>query len=589
MVISVFKNYNRQGVGMSIRQPIVAVLGHVDHGKTTLLDAVRGTAVASHEPGAITQSIGATNIPAQTIQKICGELLQKFKIELTIPGLLVIDSPGHASFVMLRKRGGAIADLAILVVDINEGFKEQTEESLNILKEYKTPFVVAATKIDKIRGWYQNKGSGFLNSLEKQREDVKEELNNRIYNLIVQMSERGFDSERFDRVEDFTKNIAIIPVSGQTGEGLPELLLMLSGLAQRFLKGKLELSEIGKGTVLEVKEIRGLGNVIDVILYDGSIERGNFVVVGGREPISTKIRSLLKPRELQELRAEKQFENIEKDVAATGIRISAPNLENVISGSPIVVVKSESDLENAKSLVQKEIENIQFERNIDGIVIKASTLGGLEALIKLLGEENVPIKKAEVGKITRDDIIEAQTVQDELKRVILTFDVQTPDEIKYIARDLGVMIFENDVIYRLIEGYKGWSSQKKEKESEAKLSIVDRPVEVQILKGAVFRVSDPAVFGVEVSRGYLKSGVLLKRQDGKLVGKVKEIQSEGKTVSEAKRGDRVAVSVENVTIGRQISEGDKLFSALGENDLKVLREVYDKLTDTEKELLDESS
>ncbi|MBI2543079.1 MAG: translation initiation factor IF-2 [Candidatus Aenigmarchaeota archaeon] len=574
---------------MSIRQPIVAVLGHVDHGKTTLLDAVRGTAVASHEPGAITQSIGATNIPAQTIQKICGELLQKFKIELTIPGLLVIDSPGHASFVMLRKRGGAIADLAILVVDINEGFKEQTEESLNILKEYKTPFVVAATKIDKIRGWYQNKGSGFLNSLEKQREDVKEELNNRIYNLIVQMSERGFDSERFDRVEDFTKNIAIIPVSGQTGEGLPELLLMLSGLAQRFLKGKLELSEIGKGTVLEVKEIRGLGNVIDVILYDGSIERGNFVVVGGREPISTKIRSLLKPRELQELRAEKQFENIEKDVAATGIRISAPNLENVISGSPIVVVKSESDLENAKSLVQKEIENIQFERNIDGIVIKASTLGGLEALIKLLGEENVPIKKAEVGKITRDDIIEAQTVQDELKRVILTFDVQTPDEIKYIARDLGVMIFENDVIYRLIEGYKGWSSQKKEKESEAKLSIVDRPVEVQILKGAVFRVSDPAVFGVEVSRGYLKSGVLLKRQDGKLVGKVKEIQSEGKTVSEAKRGDRVAVSVENVTIGRQISEGDKLFSALGENDLKVLREVYDKLTDTEKELLDESS
>ncbi len=554
-----------------------------------MLDAIRGTAVASQEAGAITQAIGATNIPVQVVRNICGNLLEKFNIQLTIPGLLVIDSPGHSSFITLRKRGGAIADLAILVVDINEGFKEQTEESLNILKEYKTPFIIAATKIDKVRGWHTNKNSNFFESYGKQREDVREELDNKIYNLVAQLSERGFESDRFDRINDYTKAIAIVPVSGHTGEGLPDILLMLAGLGQRFLTDKLSLSDIGRGTILEIKEVKGLGNIIDVILYDGAIEKGDYIVIGGKEPIVTKVKALLLPRELQEIRTERQFVQIDRAEAATGIRISAPGLENAIAGSPILAVKSESEIENAKAQVQKEVESISFSKDMAGIVIKASTLGGLEAMIKLLGEEGVPIRKADVGKLTREDIVEAQTSNDEMGRVILSFDMQTPEEIKSMAKDLGVFFFENSVIYRLLEEYKKWSSDKKGREIENKLSSVSRPAELVILKGAVFRTSNPAVFGVEITRGYLKAGSLLKKSDGKVIGRVKEMQSEGKAASEAKRNDRVAISMENITVGRQINEGDKLVVVLNDSDVKTLREVYSKLTESEKELLDELS
>ncbi|MBI2084730.1 MAG: translation initiation factor IF-2 [Candidatus Aenigmarchaeota archaeon] len=572
-----------------LRQPIVAVLGHIDHGKTTLLDAIRGTTVANQEAGLITQSIGATNVPVEIVKKICGDLLEKFNIALTIQGLLVIDSPGHSSFITLRKRGGAIADIAILVIDINEGFKEQTDESLNILKEYKTPFIIAATKIDKIRGWFQNRNASFLDSFGKQRDDVKDELDNKIYSLVSQLAERGFEADRFDRVSDYTKTVAIVPVSGQTGEGLPEILLMLSGLTQRFLKEKLELSQVGKGTVLEVKEVRGLGATIDVILYDGSVQKGDFIVIGGKIPVVTKVKALLKPRELQELSVERQFEQIDSVEAAIGVRISAPNLENVIAGSPIIAVKSEDDVEDAKMQVQQEVESVSFDRDVSGVVIKANTLGGLEAMIKLLGGEGIPIRKADVGKLTKEDIVEAQTSQDEAGRVILSFDMQTPEDIKSMAKDLGVIVFESDIIYRLVENYKEWVSHKKERDFEDKLASVSRPAEVLVLKGATFRVSNPAVFGVEVLRGFLKSGIQLKRVDGKVIGRVKEIQSEGKTVSEAKKSDRVAISMENVTVGRHINEGDKLLSSLTDNDLRILKEIYSKLTESEKELLDELS
>ncbi|MEM5802351.1 MAG: translation initiation factor IF-2 [Candidatus Aenigmatarchaeota archaeon] len=568
-----------------IRSPIILTVGHVDHGKTTLLDKIRGTVVANQEPGAITQSIGATNIPIQTIKKICGTLLEKFKIELVIPGLLIIDTPGHAAFVTLRKRGGSVADLAILVVDIIQGFQEQTDEALAILKEYKTPFVVAATKIDKIPGWFSY-SSSFSENLEKQQNYVLEEFDRKFYSLVAQLAERGFDSERFDKITNFTKQVAIVPCSGITGDGIPELLLMLAGLAQQFLKDRLSLSDVARGSVLEVKKVRGLGTTIDVILYDGVIRKGDILIVGGKEPVITKVKALLRPRELQELRVERQFESVDQVEAAAGIKISAPNLENVISGSPIIAVKSEDEIQKYVEVVQKEVEGVEFTKDIDGVVIEADSLGSLEAMIKLLTEEGIPIKKANVGQVTREDIVNAQSNKDELKKVILVFNVRVSDEMKYIAKDLGVTIFENNVIYRLIEDYKKWCDERKEKELQKKLETVSRPVELLFLKDAVFRMSHPAIFGVEVIRGVLKAGVLLKR-NGKIIGRVKEIQSEGKTISEAKKGDKVAISMEDVTIGRHIFEGDKLVSALSENDLKILKEVYDKLTDSEKELLTE--
>lgn len=502
-----------------------------------------------------------------------------------IPGLLLIDSPGHAAFITLRKRGGSISDLAILVVDINQGFQEQTDESLAILKEYKTPFVVAATKLDKIQGWFSQAGS-FSSNLGKQQDYVKDELDRKMYSLVSRLAEKGIESERFDRITDFKKQVAIVPCSALTGESVPELLLMLAGLSQQFLKDRLELSDVAKGSVLEIKEIRGLGMTIDVILYDGVIRKGDNLIIGGKKPIVTKVKALLRHRELQELTVEKQFESVDQVEAAAGIKISAPNLENVISGSPIIAVEDEQDIQKYVDEVQKEVEEVEFTKDIDGVAVEADSFGSVEAMIKLLTEEGIPIRRADVGQVTREDIIAAQGTEDESKRVILVFNVKVSDEMKSVAKDLGVTVFENNVIYRLIEDYKQWCSQKKERELQEKLESVNRPVELNFIKGAIFRSSHPSVFGVEITRGFLKPGVLLKRGE-RVIGRVKQVQREGKTIAEAKKGDKVAISVEDVTIGRHIFEGDKLVSALGENDLKILREVYDKLTDSEKELLNE--
>jgi translation initiation factor 5B len=575
------------GVKTNLRSPIIVTVGHIDHGKTTLLDRIRGTYVAKGEAGLITQHVGASYIPIDTVKNICGDLLEKFKTGLEIPGLLLVDTPGHSAFTTLRKRGGAVSDLAILVVDIVEGFKEQTDESLKILKEFKTPFIVAATKIDRIQGWYPHENSCFIDSFQKQGNDVKDEIERRIYQIVSQLSDRGFDSERFDRIEDFTKHIAIVPCSGQTGEGIPELLMLLAGLSQQFLKDRIELSDISKGTILEIKETKGFGTTIDVILYDGKIKKGDYLVIGGKQPVVTKIKALLVPREMQELRVEKNFESVEEVQAASGIKIAAPELENAAAGSPLIAVSNENEIENAKEMVQSEVEEIQFDKDVDGVVVKADTLGSLEAMIKLLGEENIPIRRAEVGNVNKDDVISSQNAKDELKRIVLAFNVKIPDDINTLSKDLGIKIFDNNIIYRLIEDYKEWCLQKKERDIEKKLEEVMRPVELRVLPGFVFRQSDPAVFGVEVLRGYLKPGVLMKRKDGKKLGRIKEIQREGQTAAMAKKGDKIAVSMVDVTIGRNLNEKDVIVSVLSEHDLKILREIIDRLSDDERILISE--
>src|SRR3989338_4471984 len=280
-----------------LRQPIIVAMGNVDAGKTQLLDTIRGTAIVDSEPGKITQSIGCSQIPIDVVKKISGTLLQKAKIEIRIPGFLIIDSPGHAAFTNLRKRGGNLADIAILVVEINEGIKLQTIECIEILKTYKTPFILAANKIDLISGWKSSQGS-LIENINKQQENVKNLLDKKIYELVGKLSEFGFDSERFDRVEDYTKQIAIVPTSAKTGEGIAELLMVLAGLAQKYLEKCLKCDVAGnaKGTILEVKEEKGLGITLDTIIYDGSLKVNDYLVIGGIDgPIVVKIRALLEP------------------------------------------------------------------------------------------------------------------------------------------------------------------------------------------------------------------------------------------------------------------------------------------------------
>ncbi len=568
---------------MIIRQPIVTVLGHVDSGKTTLLDSIRGSFVAKGEAGLITQHIGASEIPIENIKNICGKLFEKMKVDVKIPGLLIIDSPGHEAFTTLRKRGGSIADLVILVIDIHEGFQPQTDESLRFLKEFKTPFVVAATKIDRILGW-RSEHKCFVENFAEQDKRAQDEFEEKLYRLVGQFGERGFNAERFDRIQDFAKEICIVPVSGVTGEGVPDLLTILTGLSQKYLEKRLEVNmEEGKGTILEVKHCRGLGTSIDVIIYDGVIRKGDYLVIGGKEITVARVKSLLKPEPLKELRVEKKFIPVDQVSAASGVKISASDLDNVIAGSPLRAVNSEEGIEKAKLEVQKEIEEVEIETQKDGAVLKADTLGSLEALIKILGEMQIPIRKAEVGNVTKGDVTEISSLEEP---IIFAFNIDLLPDVETLAKDHNVRIFSSNVIYKIIEDYKDWQKEKKKLKEQHLLDTVTRPGKIKILPGYVFRQSKPAVFGVEVLAGTIKPGYKLKK-DGKIVGEIKELQLEGKNVHEAKAGDKLAVSMEDVVVGRHVDEGDILETELETKDLEILGKIKSKLRSDEKELLEE--
>ncbi len=550
-----------------LRQPIVCVLGHVDHGKTTLLDRIRGTAVASKEAGGITQHVGCTSVPAEVIKKISGPLLKGMNIRIEVPGLLFLDTPGHEAFTTLRKRGGALADLAVLVVDVNEGFRPQTVESLGFLKQFRTPFVVAATKIDKIKGWVSGHSS-FLESWKHQSESSRALLEQGIYEIVARLSEEGFDAERFDRVKDFKKTVAIIPCSGVTGEGIPELLTVLCGLAQAFLKERIRFTgEFGRGSVLEIKEVRGLGTTADVLLYDGILRKGDTVIFSGKEPVVTRIRALLKPRPLSEIRAEKRFEPVNEVVAACGVKISAPDLEKVKPGS-VFISATGGDLSRAMEELERETE-AEFELEGSGVVVKADTVGSLEAVLKLLKERGVKVKKAEVGPVHKSDV--AILSGDPLSRVVFAFNVPI-DREAYVP---GVKFIQGNVIYRLIEEYEEWVEEEKRRIRDRELGTVTSPAVLRVLEGFVFRVSEPAVFGVEVLEGCLKPGCELARP-GKIVGRLKEIQKEGRSVDCLEAGERAAISVEGGVVGRNIKEGDELFTVVTERDVEILKKYGDE-------------
>jgi len=392
-----------------IRQPIITFVGHIDHGKTSLQDFIRQTAITKTEAGKITQHIGSSNIPFETIKKICGNLLDKLKIKLTVPGLLFIDVPGHAAFTNLRKRGGNLADIAILVIDINEGVMPQTLECIDILRQYKTPFIIALNKIDLLG--FQSKSNFLIQNINSQSESIQKILDTKLYEIVGKLSELDLSAERFDRVEDHTKQIAIVPTSAETGDGIPELLMVLTGLAQKFLEQNLNFDSEGnaKGTILDIKEERGLGKTLDVILYDGNLNQNDILVVGTlSEPIVTKVRALLEPLPLKDIRDKKtSFQNVNKVSAAIGVKILAPDVDDAIAGMPIRSCFS-VDLARVKEDIKKEIEEVIIETDKQGIVIKADTLGSLEALLKLLKEKNIPVKKASIGNISKKDISDAK-------------------------------------------------------------------------------------------------------------------------------------------------------------------------------------
>ncbi|MEM0133704.1 MAG: translation initiation factor IF-2 [Thermoplasmatales archaeon] len=547
-----------------MRQPIVGVLGHVDHGKTTLLDNIRGGVVASREAGGITQHIGATEVPIQEIIRICKDIIgsRTFKI----PGLLFIDTPGHESFSSLRIRGGSIADIAVLVIDIREGIMPQTRESLEVLKKFKTPFVVAANKVDLIDGFSGIKGA-FIPSIRTITETRLEELDNKIFQLSSQLYREGFSADRYDRISDFTRNIAIVPLSAKSGYGVPDLLMVLAGLAQTFLESQLtNEDETAEGTILEVREEKGMGEVSDAILYSGVIKRGETVLTGTVNGIKAlKIKGIFKPKPLDEIRDPRdRFLPVAEVKAASGIRLLFQGEGGVIPGSPFK--EATGDLITVKKSIEDAIKS-SFKPSGEGIVAKADTVGGLEALVYELGRINIPIKKAEVGPVSKRDVTEASTNSVPENKIIIAFNV--PIEVKDLQ---DVKVIENKIIYSIKDDLINAREEIKQKGLEEKRRALTFPCKLLVMEGNVFRISKPAIFGVRILGGKLRVRTQMMKIDGMNVGPVRSIRTGEQSLDEASQGDEVAIAMEGITMGRQIKEGDVLYSDINERDFRLLKQ-----------------
>ena len=574
------------------RQPIVAVLGHVDHGKTSLLDHIRSlgkdarASVMDREAGGITQHIGATEVPADILNALCAPLLGGKTFDS--PGLLFIDTPGHHSFSTLRSRGGSLADIAILVVDVMEGTRPQTIESLRVLKKAKTPFVIAANKIDRIHGWHSERDRSMAEAMGDQSKEAMGLFEQRYWKLVGQFAEHGFNIERYDRVTDFTKDIALVPLSAREGEGIQDLLTVVIGLAERYLAEQLtDIEGSGEGTVLEMKEERGLGKTLDVILHRGSIEKGDEIVLvtddGGR---ATRVKGLFTPRGMSEMRdAGNRWDASDVAHAASGLKISAPDLDGVLAGTTLRVIHTDAERTEALAAAHEE-SKLSIELEEEGVCIKADTVGGLEALAKELDAIEVPIRMASIGQVSRRDIRNTEAASNPLHRVIMAFSTDIlPDAVTEVeSSEAGAKHIGSDIIYRILEEHEEWVEQRSRELEEASREMVVYPGRILLLPDHTFRVSKPAVVGVRVVAGRIHVGQYLLKEERR-IGRIKSIRSGENSMKEAMQGDEVAISIEGVTVGRQIDEGDSLLVDIPESHAKKLRKM--ELTSAEQDVFDE--
>ena len=572
----------------------MAVLGHVDSGKTSILDKIRGTGVQSREAGGITQHIGASFLPDETIKKICGSLYDKLgKSETKVPGILVIDTPGHEVFTNLRARGGSAADIAILVVDINRGLQPQTNESLKILESRKVPFVVALNKVDMVSGWQKNDMPLVSQAIKSQSTPVQNIIDEQIYNVVVALSILGYQSEAFYRVQNFSKEISIVPVSARTGVGIPELLGVLVGLTQQYLKKKLEQEEKStRGIILEVNDEVGLGPTANMILVDGFLKKEDNVIVAKRDSvIVTKPKALLLPKPLDEMRDPRdKFKPINEVQAAAGIKIASPDLDGVLPGSTVYATSDSAETEEFKTLLESEMKSVFIDTETTGLILKCDTIGSLEALTEMLRRKQIPISKADIGPVTRRDIMEAKAIKakDRHLGVILSFNVKVFDDAEVESEESHIRIFEDKIIYSLIDNYSLWVEQDSADVDSAIFNEITPIAKFTFLKGYTFRNNNPAVFGIRVDAGVLRQKISFMNKSGKKIGIIHQLQNDGKTVRLVKTGEEVACSVQNVTIGRQVAEEDVFYSLPTPDEAKnILKKYMHKLNSDEVKVFHE--
>ena len=549
----------------TLRQPIISVLGHVDHGKTSILDAIRGTTITSREAGGITQRIAATEINIDRIIELSGGKYKKNMFK--IPGLLFVDTPGHVAFSNMRSRGGALADIAILVIDINDGLMPQTIESINILKKFKSPFIIVANKIDLIPFYSKTDEKSFSEFIKGQRNEYVMEFEKRVYEIVNQMYIQGFPSERFDRISDFKKSIPIVPVSAKYNIGIMEILLTVSGLAQRFLTESISTVDgKARASILETRRDESIGTTLDAILYQGTIKTGDPILVNTSTGIQeTKVRALFVNRSNRSSKAEER----KSVTSASGVRIVISDKLDVIPGTTLLQIDSQNIQEARNELMEETTVKIDLSEN--GITLKADTLGSLEAVAYELSQKNIGIRTATIGEISRRDIIDVSTLPEQMDRVIAGFNVGISADAKSALQSNDTGVVTSNIIYGLVNDVEHWIKSRKEEMEEDRKQGMPVPSRIRIIPEYIFRAAKPVIVGVKVLSGRIKVGDNLIRTDGKYAGTIKSIREGEISKKFADAGVEVAVAIDGVTLNRQIFPDQDIYVDITEDVVKTLR------------------
>lgn len=577
------------------KSPIICVLGHVDTGKTKLLDKIRHTNVQVGEAGGITQQIGATMFPSEAISMLTRKL-PNLTVNIKVPGLLIIDTPGHESFSNLRSRGSSLCNLGILVVDIMHGLEKQTLESLEMLRKKNIPFIVALNKIDRMYGWKSTADEAFLTTFKKQQDFTQEEFLKRARETVLAFAEKGLNAALYYENPDPSDYISLVPTSAITGEGLPDLLGQLVTISQGTLEDSVKFRPELQATVMEVKVIEGLGTTIDVILANGKLKEDDTIVVAGfNGPIVTNIRALLTPMPMKEMRVKGEYQHHKSLYASMGAKISAHGLEEAMAGSPLFISTDPDDIPDLCEAVQRDVAKVftYINKKGKGVQVQASTVGSLEALLEYLKESKIPVCGVSIGPVYKKDIIKAQGQLEKLKRreyaTVLAFDVKITPEGQEYADSVGVKIFAADIIYHLFDRFTEYVKQirDEEKAAEGKGKEAIFPCVLKIIQ--TFRVKDPIILGVDILGGVLKIGTPLcvPEKGNLIIGKVQSIEFNKKPLTEARSSTgSVAIKISHMnseqqgySVGKNFEENNQVTSWLTRDSIDALKEYFmDQMT-----------
>lgn len=575
-----------------LRSPICCILGHVDTGKTKLLDKIRQTNVQGGEAGGITQQIGATYFPIDAIKQKTAVMATHEKQTFDVPGLLVIDTPGHESFTNLRSRGSSLCNIAILVIDIMHGLEQQTIESIRLLRDRKAPFIVALNKIDRLYDWDSTPNNSFRDSFEQQPRAVKQEFETRLESIKLALAEQGLNSELYFQNKNISKYVSIVPTSAVTGEGVPDLLWLLLELTQKRMSKQLMYLSHVEATILEVKVIEGLGTTIDVILSNGYLREGDRIVLCGMNgPIVTTIRALLTPQPLRELRLKSEYVHHKEVKAALGVKIAANDLDKAVSGSRLLVVGPDDDEDEMMDDVMDDLTGLldSVDTSGRGVVVQASTLGSLEALLDFLKDMRIPVMSIGLGPVYKRDVMKASTMLDKAKEyaVMLCFDVKVDKEAEQYADEQGIKIFNADVIYHLFDAFTAYQQKLLEQRRKDFLDYAIFPCVLNTLQ--IINKRGPMIIGVDVIEGSLRVGTpictvkndpVTKEKQVLLLGKVTSLEINHQAVNEVKRGQTaagVAMRLEDPSgqqpiWGRHVDEKDTLYSLISRRSIDTLKD-----------------